>query len=153
MSFDHIDRAARFAVSYALLRTAADIADHWVQSDHQATTKGQHDDPEHGHTAAAGRRACAAHVASYAAVQAAALLLGTRTLGIRLRPSRAAAALALSALTHYAADRRRPLKHLAERTGKARFYGLADHGMNGAYLLDQAWHHGWETAAALIAAA
>ncbi|MFJ6212168.1 hypothetical protein ACIQGZ_02350 [Streptomyces sp. NPDC092296] len=152
MSVD-LDRAARFAASYALLRAAADLADHWVQTDHQATTKGQHADSDRGHSAAAGRRACAAHCASLTAVQAAALLLGTRALGVRLRPSRAVAALALSAATHYVADRRRPLQRLAEATGKAKFYALADHGLCGSYLLDQAWHHGWETAAALVAAA
>ncbi|MFJ8981593.1 hypothetical protein [Streptomyces sp. NPDC102282] len=31
------------------------------------------------------------------------------------------------------------------------FYHLASHGMNGAFQLDSAWHHGWETVAALIA--
>ena len=73
-------RAARFAATYALLRSAADVSDHWVQSDHQATTKGK--------SGAAGRRACAAHVASYTAVQAGALLGGARLLGLRLRGRR-----------------------------------------------------------------
>ncbi|MFJ9693285.1 hypothetical protein [Kitasatospora sp. NPDC101183] len=136
-------RAARFAAAYALLRSAADVADHWVQSDHQATTKGG--------PGAAGRRACAAHVASYTAVQAGVLLGGARLLGLRLRPAPVAAALALSATTHYVADRREPLRKLADATGKGRFVRLADHGMNGAYALDQAWHHAFETAAALIA--
>ncbi|WP_329488557.1 hypothetical protein OG618_18165 [Kitasatospora sp. NBC_01246] len=136
-------RAARFAAAYALLRSAADVADHWVQSDHQATTKGQRGE--------AGRRACASHVAAYTAVQAGVLLGGAQLLGIRLRPGPVAAGLALSATTHYVADRREPLRRLADATGKGRFVRLADHGMNGAYALDQAWHHGWETAAALIA--
>ncbi|MEU8511618.1 hypothetical protein AB0C76_08535 [Kitasatospora sp. NPDC048722] len=64
-----------------------------------------------------------------------------------------AAALALSAVTHYIADRREPLRRLADATGKGRFVRLADHGMNGAYALDQAWHHAAETVAALIASA
>ncbi|MFD7729554.1 hypothetical protein ACFV6F_04085 [Kitasatospora phosalacinea] len=145
-------RAARFAASYALLRAAADVADHWIQTDHQATTKGQHDH-NNGQSSAAGRRACAAHVATYTAAQAAALLLGSRVLGLRLRPGRAAAALALSAATHYVADRREPLRRLADATGKADFVRLADHGLNGGYLLDQAFHHAFETAAALIASA
>ncbi|MFJ4091218.1 hypothetical protein ACIPYS_06500 [Kitasatospora sp. NPDC089913] len=146
------DRAARFAASYALLRAAADVADHWIQSDHQAATKGQHDH-HNGQSSAAGRRACAAHVATYTATQAAALLAGTRLLGIRLRPAPAAGALALSAVTHYVADRREPLRRLADATGKGRFVRLADHGMNGAYALDQAWHHAFETLAALVASA
>ncbi|MGR3939559.1 hypothetical protein LCH29_43095, partial [Streptomyces sp. BRA346] len=36
---------------------------------------------------------------------------------------------------------------------KLAFYRLADNGMNGAFHLDAAWHHGWETVAALIATA
>ncbi|MFD5436614.1 hypothetical protein ACFWJ4_31250 [Kitasatospora sp. NPDC127067] len=148
----NLDRAARFTASYALLRAAADVADHWVQSDHQAVTKGQHDHND-GQSSAAGRRACAAHVASYTATQAAALLAGTRLLGVRLRLVPTIAALALSATTHYIADRREPLRKLADATGKGNFVRLADHGMNGAYALDQAWHHAFETAAALIASA
>ncbi|MEV7023242.1 hypothetical protein [Kitasatospora sp. NPDC093558] len=136
-------RAARFAAAYALLRAAADVADHWIQTDHQASTKGE--------DAAAGRRACAAHVASYIATQASVLLGGARLLRVRLRPGPVAAALALSAASHYVADRRDPLRRLADATGKGRFVRLADHGMNGAYCLDQAWHHAFETAAALIA--
>ncbi|MEV7179208.1 hypothetical protein [Kitasatospora sp. NPDC093679] len=145
-------RAARFAAAYALLRSSADLADHWIQTDHQAQNKGQHDHNE-GQSSAAGRRACAAHVASYTATQAAALLLGTRLLGVRLRPGHVAAALALSAVTHYVADRREPLRRIADATGSRAFVRLADHGLNGAYLLDQSWHHTFETAAALIASA
>ncbi|MFG3050182.1 hypothetical protein ACGFZP_04380 [Kitasatospora sp. NPDC048239] len=145
-------RAARFAAAYALLRASADVADHWIQSDHQARIKGQHDRNE-GQSSAAGRRACVAHVAAYTATQGAVLLAGTRLLGIRLRLGPVAAALALSAVTHYIADRREPLRRLADATGKSTFVRLADHGMNGGYLLDQAWHHAFETCAALIAAA
>lgn len=154
-------RAAKFAAVYALMRAGADVGDHWVQSDHCARTKGATDaapvtgDDGDVHGTAAGRRACALHCATYTATQAAALLIGARTLGIRLHPGATAAALAASALTHYAADRRVPdglLQRLADHTGKRSFYQLATHGMNGANKLDQAWHHGWETAAALIAA-
>ncbi|WP_030398614.1 hypothetical protein [Kitasatospora purpeofusca] len=143
--------AARFAASYALLRVAADVADHWVQNDHQASTKGQHDHVE-GQSTAAGRRACLAHVTSYVAAQAAALAVGSKLLGLKLSPARVVGALVISAVTHYAADRREPLRKLADATGKGTFVRLADHGMNGAYALDQAWHHGWETLAAAIAA-
>ncbi|WP_405018478.1 hypothetical protein OHV05_17215 [Kitasatospora sp. NBC_00070] len=144
--------AARFAAVYALLRAAGDLADHWVQTDHQASNKGQHDHND-GQSSAAGRRACAAHVATYTATQTAALLIGSRVLGVRLRPGPVAVALALSAVTHYAADRREPLRRLADATGKANFVRLTDFGMNGAYALDQAFHHTVETAAALIASA
>jgi hypothetical protein len=105
-------------------------------------------------------RQCTTHLQTiencltYTATQALAVGAGARVLGIRLHPGAAAAALALSFVTHYAADRRVPgglLETLATKTGKGNFWGLADHGINGAYCLDSAWHHGWETAAALIA--
>ncbi len=70
-------------------------------------------------------------------------------------PGRRRAALAISFGTHYAADRRVPgeglLEKLATKTGKGGFYKLADFGMNGAFHLDSAWHHGWETVAAVVA--
>ncbi|MGY1584694.1 hypothetical protein [Streptomyces sp. MN13] len=43
------------------------------------------------------------------------------------------------------------LERIATKTGKGGFYKLADFGMNGALHLDSAWHHGWETVAALVA--
>ncbi|WP_432158823.1 transcriptional regulator [Streptomyces sp. bgisy153] len=143
-------RATRFAATYALLRMAADLGDHWIQSDHQAVTKGQHDENE-DQSSRAGRIACTAHVATYTATQAAVLYAGSRMLGLRLKPGRVAAALALSAGTHWWADRRIHLKALADATGKARFYALGG-PLGGAYALDQAFHHAVETAAALIAA-
>jgi hypothetical protein len=145
-----VSRATNFAAVYALLRAAADLGDHWIQSDHQAVTKGQHDEME-GQSTRAGRRACTAHVATYTATQALALAVGTRALGIRLNPCRVAAALALSAGTHWWADRRVHLKALAEASGKGTFYGLGG-PLGGNYHLDQAFHHAVETAAALIAA-
>ncbi|MFF0297735.1 hypothetical protein ACFYST_30635 [Kitasatospora sp. NPDC004614] len=157
-------RAVKLAVAYPLFRAAADVADHWIQTDHQARIKGATDrNPvidrdEDGrviavHGSAEGCRACAAHVATYVGFQGIALLVGSRLLGVRLRPGRVAAALAFSAVTHYVADRREPLRRFAEATGKGNFARLADHGMNGSYLLDQAFHHGCETVAALIASA
>ncbi|MBD0694339.1 transcriptional regulator [Streptomyces sp. CBMA123] len=137
-------RASAFAAAYALLRASADLADHWIQTDHQASTKSDR--------SAAGRRACAAHVTAYTATQAAALLLGARLLGLRPKPRRLLAALALSCATHYLADRREPLRRAAEATRRGNFLRLADHGMNGAYILDQSWHHVIETCAALILA-
>ncbi|MEV7022345.1 hypothetical protein [Kitasatospora sp. NPDC093558] len=150
MTSNTVPRATRFAAVYALLRASADVADHWIQTDHQAATKTQHDDTP-GQCAAAGRRACAAHVASYTAAQAAVLLLANRALGLGLRPSRLTAALLLSATSHYAADRRRLLHRLARATRGGRFVELADGGLNGAYLMDQAWHHGFEACAAFVA--
>ncbi len=154
-------RAARFAAAYALLRAAADVGDHLVQSDFCARTKGATDaaptvgDDGTVHGTAAGRRACAVHCLTYSATQAAALLLGSRALGLRLRPGHLAAALAISGLTHYAIDRRVPnglLEQFADATGKGAFYRLADHGINGAARMDAAIHHGFETVAAAVLA-
>ncbi len=159
-------RALKFATAYILLRAAADIADHWVQSDRCAQTKGATDTAPVAYTdektgenwvkgTVEGRSACVWHCVTYVATQGLFLTAGSRAVGIRLRPEALVAGLAFSGITHYIADRRVPggvLQRLARITGKARFHELADHGMNGAYLLDQSWHHGAETIAALIVA-
>lgn len=156
-------RPTVFAAAYALLRAASDHSDHWGQSDFDAQCKGATDAApviykhEDGTTVTVGtdggRRACLHHVLQVTTTQGLALVAGTRVLGIRLHPAAVAAALAVSGLTHYAADRRVPqglLQRLAKATGKERFYKLSDFGMNGSYCLDQSWHHSWETLAALL---
>ncbi|MGW7582781.1 hypothetical protein ACWGKU_29330 [Kitasatospora sp. NPDC054768] len=143
------------------MRHANKAATNLVQSDHCARTKGATDaapvtgDDGTVHGTAAGRRACALHVLTYSATQAAALLLGARALGLRLRPGQLAAALTISGLTHYAIDRRVPgglLQRFADATGKGNFYRLADHGINGAARMDAACHHAFETLAAAVLA-
>ncbi|MFE2689320.1 hypothetical protein [Streptomyces mirabilis] len=160
------NRAAHFAAAYALFRMAADYADHWGQSDFDAQCKGATDEApatyKHEDTGEetvvgtkGGRAACTRHVINYTATQGIVLVVGSRLLGVRLNLAAVAGALALSGLTHYAADRRVPnglLHRLAKASGKERFYKLADHGMNGAYCLDQSWHHSFETFAAALAA-
>ncbi|MDH6107901.1 hypothetical protein P3T36_006360 [Kitasatospora sp. MAP12-15] len=157
---------ARFAAAYALMRVGADVGDHLVQSDFCARTKGATDaapvtetDQEGRviatHGTAAGRKACAVHCLTYSATQAAVLLLAARTLGLRLRPGQVVAALAISGLTHYAIDRRVPggvLQRFADATGKGKFFRLADYGINGAYCMDGACHHAFETVAAAVLA-
>ncbi|RKT16891.1 hypothetical protein BX285_1247 [Streptomyces sp. 1114.5] len=149
-------RAARFAAAYALFRAAGDVADHWIQTDHQAATKGHHDHTD-GQSSAAGRRACAAHVATYTATQGAALIGGSRLLGVRLRPGPVAAALALSAVTHYVADRQGGHWRDDQPRGVVRLAlvsrGWLQRDPQSGYLLDQAWHHAFETVAALVASA
>lgn len=136
-------QAARFAATYALMRAAADLADHWIQSDFQARHKAA--------PSPAGHRTLAGHIATYVGTQAAALYAGNRLLGLGLKPSRMAAALAISGATHYLIDRRWPVKRLAEATGKSSFYELGG-PLGGAYRLDQAAHHAAETIAAAVAA-
>ena len=160
-----MQRPANFAALLGLTRAASAIGDFWVQNDYCARVKGASDDcpvsyedpatkEKTTHGTADGRKACLQHCLTYTATQAIVAGLGARALGIKVHPGAAAAALALSFATHYAADRRVPgglLETLATKTGKGNFWRLADHGINGAYCLDGAWHHGWETLAALVA--
>jgi len=164
-------KAGQIALNYAMLRGAADVADHWLQTDGQARCKGWHkgesakmqvvtaDGPAEVDIQLAesdelvGRIKCAEHVASYVATQGVAVALATKASGRRLNGKWFAAGLALSAVTHYVADRRRPLRKVAEAIpGKKNFLNLASGGLNGAYLLDQAWHHGFETVASVVMA-
>lgn len=142
--------AARFAAAYAVLTASHEVADHWVQIDAQATRKG---DP-----GPAGARACALHVATYTATQGLALLAADRLLGLGLNPRRAVAALAVSAVTHYVADRQgghwrdnhpRGVARLAAVTGHR---GWLERDPGSPYLMDQAWHKGWIAIAAMVAA-
>lgn len=151
--------AAKFGAVFAALFAAHQVADHWVQTEHQAATKGM--------PGAEGWKANLGHVASYTATQGAALAVADRALGLRLTPGRALAALALSAITHSVIDRRWPLKLAAERTGHAGFYALGaprpTHPQSaarpdnpclgtGAYAMDQSAHIGFIAVAALLAA-
>jgi hypothetical protein len=145
--------AATFAAVFVALFVAHQVADHWVQTQHQADWKGV--------PGALGRRACAGHVASYTATAVLALDALHFGLGLPLDPWKVAAGLAVSAVTHYIADRRTPLRRLAELTGSIRFYALGacrpgrDDNPSlgtGAYALDQSFHYAWLFVAALIIA-
>ena len=135
--------AARAAVAYAALRTAAHVADHWFQTGHQAMHKA---DP-----GAAGHRAMAGHVASYAGAQAVALVAANHLLDAGLKPRGIAAAVVFSAATHWFIDRRWPVRKLAEAMDKQGFHDLGG-PLGGSYILDQAAHHLMEAAAAVAAA-
>lgn len=131
---------SRIGGVYALLHAGHTAADYWVQTGHQAVTKGG--------TGWEARRACAAHVATLTATQAAFLALGAFSSGERLPIRRVAAGLAVNAASHYVADRREPLRLLAERLA---WMGKDDYYRNGgAPHLDQAWHIGWCAVTAII---
>ncbi|MFD7868030.1 hypothetical protein [Streptomyces sp. NPDC059783] len=142
--------AVRFAAAYAVLTASHEVGDYWVQRDAEAVAKGGH--------GAAGRAACARHVASYTATQAVALIAADRALGLGLNWRRAAAGLVVSAVTHYIADRsggrwREPgpstaLVRFARRTGHE---GWLERDPGAGPLLDQAWHKGWTAVAAVVA--
>ncbi|MEU4788170.1 DUF3307 domain-containing protein [Micromonospora tulbaghiae] len=145
---------ATFAAVFVALFVAHQVADHWIQTQHQADCKGRPGWP--------GRIACAAHVTTYtltALVTLAALALST---DLDVNAGNVAAGLTISAVTHYIADRRTPLKRLAELTGSDRFYALGtprpDRDDNpslgtGSYALDQSFHYLFLFVAALVIAA
>lgn len=138
---------------YALLHSGHAIGDYWVQTRYCADAKGRA-----GWT---GRRACAIHVATLTATQGVFLAAGALAVGARPNPRRLVVGLAVNAISHYLADRRAPLRQLAERIGEGKFYGLGQPRPGrddnpclgtGAYALDQAWHIGWLAVAAAIIA-
>jgi hypothetical protein len=144
------NNAARFAAAYAALTASHEVADHWVQVDAHATTKGDR--------SLEGARSCGKHVATYALTQAAALYAVQRATGVRLSWRRAAAGLVVSAVTHYAADRQGGHWRDEEPRGVARLAAVTGHAgwlrrdPNAGYLMDQAWHKGWIAVAAAVAA-
>lgn len=150
-----MNAATRFAATYAALMPAHDLADHVVQTDHQAAHKAGPGWP--------AARAMAGHVGGYHAVQLA-VLLALRLLGVRPSWRRTAAAVAVSAGTHALLDRRWPVRRVLELTGSPGFARpvvrtrgavepallrqnpptVAAEGplpIHGPYLADQALHH------------
>lgn len=132
-----------------MLLAAHDLADHVVQTDHQAATK------------ATSWRGMAGHIGGYQATQAVALA-SLRPMGVRPSWRRALAGTAISAATHAFLDRRWPVVRLLERTGSAQFaHPVIRHPLpekvgklnaahepqptplplHGPYLADQALHH------------
>ncbi len=125
---------------FAALLAAHHAADYWVQTEDQAQRKGL--------PGWEGQLACARHVAVMTGVKAAALT-ALHVSGHRVRPGRAALALAADAASHYWADRRTPLRRLAERAGLGSLLRLGvprdGHDDNpclgsGPAYLDQSFH-------------
>lgn len=108
--------AAAFAATFVALLVAHQVADHWAQTSHQAGHKGL--------PGWEGRLACAAHVASYTLCTTMATLAVWLLLDLPLTLGGVLLGQALSAVTHYWADRRAPLRTLAERLRLGGFYGL-----------------------------
>lgn len=132
--------ALTFTVAFAALSAAHWVSDYWLQSNTQATRKGLPGWP--------GRRACLAHVAVYHLTAAGFLALAAGVLAVPLSIPHVTAGLAVSAVTHYFADRRTPLRRLACLLGKESYWHNG-----GAAQLDQAWHWAWLFAASLVIAA
>lgn len=145
--------AITFAATLPTLLVAHHVADHWVQTSHQAAAKSAKGN--------AGRAACAAHVATYTAVTASGVGMVWGALGLPISASGFFTGQLVSAATHYWADRRSTLARFAELVGNGEFYRLGaprsgkddnPHLGTGAYVLDQSWHWLWLFAAALITA-
>ncbi|WP_431881678.1 DUF3307 domain-containing protein [Micromonospora chalcea] len=129
---------------FAAVLPAHHAADYLFQRHSDAVNKGE--------AGAVGRRACTRHVASHTLVQVAAAYGMARATGVRLRPSSVLAGAAVSAITHWVADRREPLRKAAYALGKGEFHDLGKarpgHDDNecvgtGAHFIDQAWHMVW----------
>src|SRR6187431_1604319 len=125
--------AGQFAAVGVTMYFAHHLADHWVQTDGQA----QHKQGSAG--------ACLAHVATYVVTQQAFLFMLALVTDVRPDWGWAWLSWGLTAVTHYFADRRTPLRALAGMLGKGAYW---DRG--GAYHLDQAWHIGWLLPAAIL---
>lgn len=129
--------AATFAAFLLVQLVAHTVADHWIQTNEQATGKGER--------SRAGALACLRHVATYTATTAGAGGLAWWLLDLDVSPVGFAAGQLISATTHYWCDRRFTLAWLCTRLGKAEYY---EHG--GAYQLDQSFHWFWLTVATAV---
>jgi hypothetical protein len=145
---------ALFAAAFVTLSPAHYFADHWLQSDHQAVTKGLPGWP--------GRLACARHATVVTATLALALAVTAAATGARFSLPWTVFALTVNGSSHYWADRRTTLASLAALTGKGALWriGLPRDGRDdnaclgtGAYALDQSWHVFWLLVTALVIAA
>lgn len=143
--------AGTFAALFVALYIGHSVGDHWVQSSRDAGAKGG--------CGAAGRLACARHVASLTVTKIVAVAVLVVAGVVSLHPAALVLGLAVDAVSHYWADRRTTLARLAHLVGKGEFYRLgaprpgrddAPHLGTGAYALDQSWHLAWLGVAALI---
>lgn len=137
--------ASLFAATGLAFYVGHHVGDCWVQTDHQARTKGQ--------AGKLGRIACFDHVLSYTVTQMLTFMLVTQVLDLHFSHWwTMPAALFVSGGTHYMADRREHglMFWLARRLGKGSFMKLGvprgghydDNPQlaTGAWALDQSWH-------------
>lgn len=127
----------RFAVLLPVLLVAHNVADHVVQTDHQAAEK------------AGNWGAMAGHVGGYQATQLLATEAVLTVSGLRGSWQPRLAGALVSAVTHAVLDRRWPVKRILELTRSPQFARMTT-PVNGMYQADQALHHGCLLIAALI---
>jgi hypothetical protein len=111
-----------------------EVGDYLIQLDCDAQAK--------QHQTRAGRFALARHAITYAATQAAMKWIAYRATGVRVSGRALLAGTVVEGLLHAVIDDGRLLRRLADVTGKRAFHDLADHGVNGRMLMDQAVHKG-----------
>lgn len=155
MTPESVSTTITFLATWVALTAAHEAGDQWAQTMTQAAGKAR--------PGWVGRMHCAHHVATYTLCGLLALFLVV-ALGVPLTAVGAAAALTVSAVTHYFADRREPLRALARALGKGDYldYGTVqrrpgaepDHVGPGTAIfhLDQSWHKVWIFVSALVAA-
>ncbi len=122
-----------FAATLPILLVAHNLADHVTgQTDQQAADKALPGWP--------GWSANLRHVAAYHLTLIIVAGLAWLVLPLHWSPLGITLALAWSAGTHALLDRRWPVRWILEHTKSPKFATLAGHGLNGAYLADQALH-------------
>ncbi len=155
------DAIATAGLVFATLHAAHQVADHWVQSDHQARHKGD--------AGLMGHWACFNHVFSYFTTQVVFLAVVQVIFHVNVVTPWSLLILIGNGATHYFVDRRKPLVWLAGKVPGNTLHLLGvprqhlvevryDHAGNvmtgtapidspclgtGAYALDQSWHVGW----------
>lgn len=142
-------RIARFAALTAAAEVGHQVGDFILQTDRQATHKAApgHNPPWVKAEGAATWRANQAHCLGYHLALTASVAAVCGTLGVRVRPGRAVAALALSWGTHALLDRRWPVELIMRAKGCP-----PDADLDAVKLgVDQAGHRAALLAACLIA--
>lgn len=121
---------------FAALYVGHTVADHWLQTDTQARTKGE--------PGLHGALVCAGHALIVTLFKVLTLWSLAMVTGWRPGLTRTIIVLAIVGASHWLIDRRKPLRDLAVYMGKGPFYDLGDSEKaptgTGRYTLDQAAH-------------
>lgn len=150
--------AVAFLVVWAAMVTGHWVGDHWIQTQYQAVEKGGD-----GWRA---RIACVSHVTTYTLTQVVLVTAVVLALHVPIHFGWTVAGLGVSAVTHYVADRREPLRRIARLFGSGPYLAFAtvvrkldaeEHDATGPgtalFHMDQTWHLAWCFVASLVMAA
>lgn len=135
--------AVVFAVVFIARYVGHGIGDRWLQTDYQATTKGE--------PGWVGRWACLRHVLSYTAATAGMTVIAWVALDLPVTVTGLVVGEMVSAVTHYWADRRFTLCWVVDHLlpWKATYYYRVS---GGAEHLDQTFHWFWLFVGTLLTA-